>query len=169
MSILRAGPFAISSDSFLNEPESPNSSILPVNCAMGDWEVDKWRAAKRKRISGGSPSVSYVDGPSVSTGFTLSSVGSSFSSAQFFFFYQAVEDTSLQMTYSVSASGAVFGVPEARAAASVDDFEVFNDSDPSSVSGTVTIDLPATILPKSVEVAIIAFGTAGSGSLSISP
>ena len=166
MAILRAGPFASSSGSFLDEPGSPNASILPVNCAMSDWVVDSWRAAERLRTASTDAIISYVDGPSVSTSFTLSSVGLSWSSAQLFFTYQAAEDTSLEMTYSVSASGQA---AEARAQASVDDSSVLFDSDPSSVSGTVTIDLPATIIPKEVQVAIISFGTAGSGSLSIAP
>ena len=166
MAILRAGPFANSTDSFLDEPESPNTSILPVNCAMSAWVADSWKAAERLRTATTNAIVSYVVGPSVSTSFTLSSVASSWSSAQLFFTYQAAEDTSLEMTYSVSASGQT---REARAQASVDDSSVLFDSDPSSVSGTVTIDLPATIIPKEVQVAIISFGTSGSGSLSISP
>ena len=166
MAIRRAGPFATSSDSFLDEPVSPNASILPVNCAMSAWVADSWKAAERLRTASTDAIVSYVVGPSVSTNFTLDEVSFSFSSAQLFFTYQAAEDTSLQMTYSVSASGTS---SEARAEAIVDDSSVLFETDPSSVSGTATINLPATILPKEVQVAIISFGTEGQGSLSIAP
>ena len=39
--ILRAGPFASSSDRFLNEPDEPSPSILPVNCA-NDTSSSAW-------------------------------------------------------------------------------------------------------------------------------
>ena len=41
MAILRAGPFASSSDSFLNEPVTPSVSIVPVNCA-NDTSSSAW-------------------------------------------------------------------------------------------------------------------------------
>ena len=41
MAILRAGPFASSSDSFLDEPTAATRSTLPVNCAK-DTSSSSW-------------------------------------------------------------------------------------------------------------------------------
>ena len=71
--ILRAGPYAEASGkqySFLNKPEIPTSSILPVNCAMLNWVQDSWQLACRKAFTIDDPpygdgSVEYLNGPVV--------------------------------------------------------------------------------------------------------
>lgn len=72
--ILRAGPYAEASGqqySFLNKPEIPTSSILPVNCAMVNWVQDSWQLACTKGFTTDNPpygdgSVEYLNGPVVS-------------------------------------------------------------------------------------------------------
>ena len=44
MPIKQAGPFADSSDSFLDEPISPTLAILPVNCAKDNQSFWPWKA-----------------------------------------------------------------------------------------------------------------------------
>jgi hypothetical protein len=72
--ILRAGPYAEASGeqySFLNKPEIPASSILPVNCAMLNWANDPWQLAFIKTFTTDNPpysdeSIEYLNGPVVS-------------------------------------------------------------------------------------------------------
>ena len=71
--ILRAGPYAEASGkqySFLNKPDIPTSSILPVNCAMVNWVQDFWQLASIKTFTTNDPpygdgSVEYLNGPVV--------------------------------------------------------------------------------------------------------
>ena len=165
MAILRAGPFAISTDSFLDEPVTPTqSSALPVNCAMNDWVVDSWRAKKRiLYLIGLAPddeTVTYEDGPTLGASFVVKP-GAFLSAAAIEFMYQAVEDTTFSVTYSASGTDPQLSV-------AVGGSNVFTDSGTSSISGTETITLPAAIVPSAVNVNITT-DSAGTGSISIAP
>tara|TARA_R110002072_G_scaffold3050_1_gene22927 strand:- start:8 stop:544 length:537 start_codon:yes stop_codon:yes gene_type:complete len=68
--ILRVGPFATSSNFFVNAPFSAVASTLPVNCAMNNWETDSWKLMSKKGFSKNSPpfsgeSIAYLSGPTV--------------------------------------------------------------------------------------------------------
>ena len=168
MAILRAGPFARFTDSFLSEPVTPYraSSALPVNCAMNDWVVDSWRAKKRiLYLMGEGPDydiITYKDGPTLGASFG-GTPGAYLSVAVIEFMYQAAEDTTFTVTYSVSGND-----PEANVA--VGSSNVFTDSSSgtSSIGGTETITLPAAIVPSAVNVNISTRSN-GSGSISIAP
>tara|TARA_R110002153_G_scaffold108695_1_gene249287 strand:+ start:33 stop:530 length:498 start_codon:yes stop_codon:yes gene_type:complete len=165
MAILRAGPFASSTDSFLDEPVTPTaSSALPVNCAMNDWVVDSWRAKKRILyfvfFGPDDETITYEDGPTLGASF-VETPGAFLSAAVIEFMYQAAEDTTFTVTYSASGTD-----PEANV--SVGGSNVFTDSGTSSISGTETITLPAAIVPAAVNVNITT-DSAGTGSISIAP
>ena len=166
MAILRAGPFANSTDSFLGEPVTPtNSSALPVNCAMNDWVVDSWRAKKRilylMIFAQDDETVTYEDGPTLGASF-VETPGAFLSAAVIEFMYQAAEDTTFTVTYSASGVDPEINV-------GVGGLSVFTDSGTSSISGTETITLPAAIVPSAVNVNITAEGENDTGSISIAP
>ena len=166
MAILRAGPFATSADSFIDEPEATGLfSASPVNCAMKHWVVDSWRA--RKSIAyilifdPDDVTVTYEDGPNLGASFA-ENFGALVSEAKINFMYQAVEDTTFSVTYEVaSGTDPEFNVD-------VGGSRVFTDSGLSSISGTETITLPATVVPSEVTVVVWTF-FGGTGSISIAP
>tara|TARA_R110001632_G_scaffold87384_2_gene189844 strand:+ start:4091 stop:4585 length:495 start_codon:yes stop_codon:yes gene_type:complete len=164
MAILRAGPFASSTDSFLGEPVTPNRIILPVNCAMNDWVNGSWRAAKRiLYFIGTEPddeTVTYEDGPTLEASF-VGTPGAFFSAAAIEFRYQAAEDTTFTVTYSASG-------PNPQLSIVVGGSSVFTNRGTSSISGTETITLPAATVPSAVNVNITTEGV-GTGSISIAP
>jgi hypothetical protein len=163
MAILRAGPFASSTDSFLDEPETITVfSPLPVNCAMSDWVNHSWRALK---IIAENDDIirTYEDGPTLEASFD--DPGSFvFGFAGIQFMYQAAEDTTFTVTYSadtVTMGSSEFFVD-------VDGSNVFNDTASPSISGTETIALPATVVPVEVIVGI-GVNASGTGMIEVSP
>ena len=165
MAILRAGPFANSTDSFLDEPVTPSLfSAMPVNCAMNDWVVDSWRATKQIAyillFDPDDVTVTYEDGPTLGASFVQNG-GAIYAETKIKFMYQAVEDTTFSVTYSASGTDPEFNV-------NVGGLNVFNDLGLSSISGTETITLPATVVPSEVSVSVWAY-FGGTGSISIAP
>ena len=164
MAILRAGPFASSTNSFLDEPVTPTRNILPVNCAMNDWVNDSWRAAKRILYAvffePEDDTVTYEDGPTLEASF-VETPGAFLSVAAIEFRYQAAEDTGFTVTYSASGVDPQLTVVIAGST-------VFSDYDASSISGTETITLPATIVPAAVNVNISSFSS-GTGTIEVAP
>ena len=162
--IWRAGPFATSADSFLDEPAPGLFSAWPVNCAMNDWVLHSWRARKSiayiMMFGPDNVTVTYEDGPTLGASFVQNS-GALVSEAKIKFMYQAVEDTTFSVTYSASGTSPEFNVY-------VGDSRVFTDLGNTSISGTETITLPATVVPSEVSVAVSAF-FGGTGSISIAP
>ena len=163
--IWRAGPFATSADSFIDEPVTPGLfSAMPVNCAMNDWVLHSWRAVKSIAyiliFDPDDVTVTYEDGPTLGASFTGNS-GALVSEAKIKFMYQAVEDTTFFVTYSASGTDPEINVR-------VGGSSVFTDSGTSSISGTNTITLPATVVPSEVSVAVWTF-SGGIGSISIAP
>ena len=165
MAILRAGPFASSTDSFLDEPVTPSRSTpLPVNCAMNDWVNDSWRAKKEILyflvFGPDDETVTYEDGPTLEASFAGGG-GEYFSAAVIEFMYQAAEDTTFTVTYAASGPDPQFNV-------SVGGENVSSDTGTSSISGTETITLPAAVVPAAVNVNITTNGD-GSGTIEVSP
>lgn len=163
--IWRAGPFATSLDSFIDEPVTPGLfSGMPVNCAMNDWVAHSWRATKSiayiMMFGPDNITVTYEDGPTLGASYVQNS-GALVSEARIKFMYQAVQDTTFFLTYSANGTGAEITVD-------VGESRVFTDSGTSSLSGTNTITLPATVVPSQVNVAIWTF-FGGTGSISIAP
>ena len=110
MAILRAGPFANLTDSFLDEPVTPTGGAIPVNCALDDWVNDGWRAYVEVRTSDifGVPNViiseEYLDGPTLSKSHTESG-RRALSLVSLLFYYQATADSTLNVTASSNNGG----------------------------------------------------------------
>ena len=166
--ILRAGPFASSSDSFLNQPDEPSALIDPVNCAnntsSSNWP---WRyndiVGKNLTTHTGCESTPGGDVPvtsvsntntvltkTVTGNFSINSSASSNRLTQLAislsFKYQAAQSFNIKVTFSGTASvsgGAVF----------TDDIS-FEDSQTTSpitssgsINSSVTRTLSAAVLP----------------------
>jgi hypothetical protein len=187
MAILRAGPFASSIDSFLNQPIIPTVGILPVNCAMNNWEGDSWMAAKTIEYefegdesessegeesdepsegedteSTGDPyenTTTYENGPDISASFEDRD-GAYLSAALLQFRYQAAVATTFTLTYSADGDSPGISV-------FVGGNLVYGDGGNSSISGTEVITLPAKVLPSIVKVDLGTFGS-GTGTITIS-
>ena len=172
MAILRAGPFASSTDSFLDEPSPPSFATSPVNCAMNDWLNDGWKAAQYINIykyeGGYLQSLTYESGPDIELSRTLDYTTDVDGTLWLRFRYQATEDTEFTFTYS---AGGVFN----EAIVSIDGAIEFADlgSPPflSPISGSEVITLPATVLPSLVSVSVgsTAYDYDATISVSISP
>ena len=155
MAILRAGPFASSTDSFLDEPVTPSSAAVPVNCAMNDWLNDGWKAAQYINIlkyeGGYLQSLTYESGPNIVISRTLDYTTDVDGTLYLRFRYQATEDAEFTFTYS---AGGVFN----EAIVSIDGIVEFADlgSPPflDPISGSEVITLPATVLPSLVSVSV---------------
>ena len=146
--ILRAGPFATSTDSFLDEPDDANSTILPVNCAMNSWTSSDWKLyCSESGSNNTSPNYgfiteSYISGPTVTK--TATDEGGNPSgghSAQvmFKFMTQAAVSFDIKITSNTSSSG------------SGDNFiliingeEIVNTSSPLSEERTITVQASTT-------------------------
>lgn len=108
--ILRAGPFASSTDSFLNEPVPPTGAAAPVNCALNDWVNAGWRAyvgvftSDIFGIPGVVVSQEYLDGPTLSKSHTETGNGA-LSLVDLRFYYQATADSTLHVTASSNNGG----------------------------------------------------------------
>tara|TARA_R110000850_G_scaffold29153_3_gene80707 strand:+ start:2870 stop:3406 length:537 start_codon:yes stop_codon:yes gene_type:complete len=168
MAILRAGPFAISSNSFFDEPATAGLTILPVNCAIdtssASWPWKRYESRQFRGPDSISTTQSYKNGlPSDSqavqgggTGATAARV-SLLSSWE----YQATQDFNITFTYSSESSITGGGFDNARASVNVNGVEVFLDEDTTEVNGSTTITLPASVVPSTVGVGV--FAQAGRG------
>ena len=168
MAILRAGPFATSSSSFLDEPVTPTFSTLPVNCAKDttstDWPWRHYQASTNVTMSYENGLPSLTDSSTSAT--AEEEVGGGFS-----FRYQAAEAFTMELSYSASAStaGGFFDTSEVSMNVFLGGNFLFGESDSdtdasgqptsASISGTETINLPASVLPKIVRLSIEASGT----------
>jgi len=169
MAILRAGPFASSSDSFLDESSPALATILPVNCASDATSEDwPWRFAFETRSDGDDPVASYVDGlPDVSASDASLGTFRGYS----YWRYQATGNFSLNFSYTVTASsdGGGFQVASFEVRTGIGG-TVFFDIDQLSggtatVSGSTIIEFPPSIVPERILVRADTDST-GGGSLS---
>ena len=164
MAILRAGPFASSTDSFLDEPLPLTTSIYPVNCAMdissSNWP---WKYLFQDNdsdlfIISGLPSDSQTNGSNdLAEGNSLSE-----------WKYQAAQTTSFSVTYAVEtpegfgfSDRVSFAVNVNGVVELSDSSTTPNDAGIISISGTATINLPISVIPALVRIAA-SFISAGS-------
>ena len=150
MAILRAGPFANSTDSFLDEPAAAPSNIdgatLPVNCAnysgSSDWS---WKYLKISTVGSESEFFGTAkDQTTISENFIND--GGFFEGEGLAFYYQASEDFTFSGSYEVNAG------PQQGSFAT---FEIlngayqslFSDTDVHTVVGGFSITLPAATVP----------------------
>lgn len=170
--ILRAGPFASSGNSFLNEPIPDNpESPYPVNCAMDNTSSDwPWRLLRIDPLTGGN--YEYDSAPS--------GAGDSYTT-DFFndgplegdgvaWWYQAVSEVTLSGTYAGTHTGLIQG--------QFIQFEIidisgtlFFDNDSTSEGGSIggdfSVTLPATVVPRFVRLLFTGEGESCFGSLTI--
>lgn len=185
MAILRAGPFASSSDSFLDEPTAATRSTLPVNCAK-DTSSSSWPWKCYVSVDGsnddlesylsGFQSVSRTKSGSIPAGDNITV------EVRFDFYVQCLSDITFTMAYNLSATSPAFPFSVAVVDVAVNGF---SDSDyraddgtgtgvTASLSGSETITISASTKPQIVSFFAIAQSggniedSSGSVSLSLS-
>ena len=167
MAILRAGPFARSSDSFVDEPEEENRSILPVNCANDSTDFWPFRVFMDKReedfviireyttnINQEANGVAFIDPV-----FQISSMAASL---EFRFAYQAAQNFSfasgskVEIEYGDTQDLTSWGVNVLGAT------ENFSDSRIEFGAGAQEFNLSEFVFPASVVPRFVTInGTAG--------
>ena len=183
MAILRAGPFASSSDSFLDEPTTATSSTLPVNCAK-DTSSSSWPWKCYVLVDGSNNDIeSYLSGfQSISRNKSGSiPAGDDITVEVVFQFYvQCLSDITFTMAYNLSATSPAFPFSTAFVEVSANGF---SESDgraddgtgtgvTASLSGSETITISASTKPQ--KVSFFAHAESGgniedsSGSVSLS-
>ena len=176
--ILRAGPFASASDSFLDQPEIPVATIVPVNCATNDWVNDPWRAyTEVLTVSGGVTTRDEEDYDGTlpdSFSYDIGSVGDQSGRIQFAFRYQAAVDFDININAEANAdSGQTLPLHHAftRIEVSVNGTMVVDEEDFGSgvrgVSYDNDITIPASVTPALVAIQIIS-GTSVFGPVTTS-
>jgi len=184
MAILRAGPFASSSDSFLDEPTTVTSGTLPVNCAK-DTSSSSWPWKCYVLVDGsnddlesylsGFQSISRTKSGSIPAGDDITV------EVSFEFYVQCLSDITFTMAYNLSATSPAFpfsGAGVYWAANGFSDSDVRSTEDESSVtaslSGSKTITISASTKPQKVSFYALAESggaiedSSGSVSLSLS-
>lgn len=173
--ILRAGPFASASDSFLDEPETPVATIVPVNCATNDWVNDSWKLHLESTGIYDMPfrEDGYYDGLPSGDSFLDQTVGGAEGFVRYAFRYQAAVDATLNIDASASATSLGGGVCDIEV--TVGGELIIDETNPVLVEIDEDINLPASVVPKLVfiDVRAEAFSagtnsTTVQGSLSIS-
>jgi len=183
MAILRAGPFASSSDSFLDEPTTVTSNTFPVNCAK-DTSSSSWPWKCYVNVDGSNNDIeSYLNGfQSISrtkSGSILAG-GSIEVFIDFEFYVQCSSDITFSITYNLSATSPAYPFSVAFVDVIANGF---SDSDyreddgtgtgvTASLSGSETITISASTKPQKVFFSVL--GSSGgaigdsSGSVSLS-
>ena len=154
MAILRAGPFATPSSSFVDQPDPPAGAV-PVNCALDSSDSWPWRA----RHGIGFSNITYEESGTIAH---ESTSAADVQTAVFIqFYYQAVMVSSMEFSYYREFRGSN---PVATFSVSVDGSTEYSDSDSDAstaiVSGTGSVTLPAAVKPVRVQLFC---GGGGSG------
>lgn len=170
--ILRAGPFASSSDSFLGEPDPIVATTVPVNCATNDWVNDTWKAyTEVLTVSGGvaDPNGRYTDEDYEGTlpdsfSYNISSVGNQSGRIQFAFRYQAAVDFDINIDAEANANTS-YGVSTTSIEVSVNGTLVVNELDDGlgvrGVSYDDDITIPASVTPALVAIIVQSSSSVG--------
>jgi len=173
--ILRAGPFATSSDSFVDEPGSAIVTTVPVNCAMNNWTNDNWKLMSKKAFTTGSPpysdeSITYVSGPTVSQSTNSTGVdpnGITSCSILFEFKTQAAVAFDIKVSANASATSgsgsAGFEFSLTNGATVIESGSTFSNSQ------TVTIQPSVLPITFSSTIAAVDSATSVSATLSVEP
>jgi hypothetical protein len=175
--ILRAGPFASSSDSFLDEPDPIVATTVPVNCATNDWANDTWKAyTEVLTVSGGVTDPNGEDREDYegtlpdSFSYNISSVGNQSGRIQFAFRYQAAVDFDINVDAEANADG---NLQSASASVQVSVNGTLVVDEQVSSSGAVSasydndITLPASVTPALVAI-IVSSSTNPTGPVTTS-
>lgn len=175
MPILRAGPFASGSDSFVDEPSTPVLATLPVNCATNDWLTGSasdraWKAfVDKQALDNDDPAddvnTQTYDGRLNSTEL----LDDNFFTADiiYAFKYQAALETGVQVSAIATAdtgggTDPITGDPltgTSRVRITVDGSVIVDQSDTdaeSSVTVNQFISMPVSVVPKEVKIEVLA-------------
>ena len=150
--ILRAGPFATSSDSFVDEPGSAIESTVPVNCAMNNWKSDNWKLMSKKVFTTSSPPfsdslIAYPNGPSVSKSTNSSSADpSGFTSCSILFEFRTQAAVEFDIKVSASASS-TNGTGSAGFEFSISGETTVSETG-STFSNSQTVTIQPSVLPR---------------------
>ena len=173
--ILRAGPFATSSDSFVDEPGSAIESTVPVNCAMNNWKSDNWKLMSKKVFTTGSSpfscsSIAYLNGPSVSQSTNSSSADpSGFTSCSILFEFRTQAAVEFDIKVSASAS-ATNGTGSAGFEFSISD-ETTVEETGSTFSNEQTVTIQPSVLPRTfrTQISVVDAADSVSATLNVEP
>ena len=169
--ILRAGPFANSSNYFVDEPGSASASIFPVNCAMNNWANDNWKLMSKKSFTTGSPpfsdlSIAYINGPSVSQ--STNSTGTDpngFTGCDILFEFrtQAAVEFDIKVSASASATNGTGGAGF--------EFSITNETtvveSGTNFSNSQTVTIPPSVFPRTFRTQISVADSADSVSATL--
>jgi hypothetical protein len=102
MAIRRAGPWATTTDSFVNAPDDFDTepSQSPVNCALNDWTNDPWKALFVKADFATFDSAGIAE-----LGEVITQSGAAFGNLALSFYYQATQGFDVNFNYSITATG----------------------------------------------------------------
>ena len=158
MPIKRAGPFASSTNSFLDEPETPDESVVPVNCNKHQSATWPWRAFVFLQGEGILEGL-YKSGPVSETVENDLDTGIGIITVKFA--YQATESWSFSGSqYSTdTAQGSLTDV----ITVSIDGDEVFSDEGQILNGSLDEVVFPSASVPKIVEISLI--GDAVNGAI----
>lgn len=166
--ILRAGPFAVGGDCFVNQPTSA-STATPVNCNKRSWSSDNWKyyvggltSGQYKNVSSNNATVSETVSPE-SGGAFLEFDGISFA-------YQAAQSFTLSGTYSgTCASGQqdniLFEISYVTIGSDAST-TLFVDGASQNISGSYSVTFPAAVKPKVADF-LFTSETTGNGTVVI--
>jgi len=170
MAILRAGPFANSTDSFLDEPVGTPSNFdgatLPVNCAnysgSSDWF---WQYLKISTVGSASEFFDADKDQTTIEEYFINDDGF-FEGEGLGFAYQASENFTFSGSYEVNAgdqqgSFVTFEILNGA------DQSLFSDTDDTSISGDFSITLPAATVPYFVFLKLSAEGSGVDATVDI--
>ena len=170
--ILRAGPFATSSDFFVDEPGSAIESTVPVNCAMNNWTSNNWKLMSKKVFTTDSPpfsdsSIAYLNGPSVSQSTNSAGIDpGGFTSCSILFEFRTQSAVEFDIKVSASAS-ATNGTGSAGF-----EFSIINqttvEETGSTFSNSQTVTIQPSVLPRIFRTRISVTDAADSVSATLS-
>ena len=167
--ILRAGPFAVGGDSFVNQPTSASQATPPVNCNKRSWSSDNWKyyvggltSGQYKNVSSNNATVSETVSPDSGAAF-LEFDGISFA-------YQAAQSFTLSGTYSgTCASGQQDNISFVIRYVTIGSdahTTLFEDAASQNISGSYSVTFPAAVKPKVADF-IFTSETTGNGTVVI--
>lgn len=172
--ILRAGPFASASDSFLDEPETLSSSIVPVNCAINDWVNDSWKFLLQSTGNYDLPfrEDGYYDGWDVVfegrryTGDGFEDLGGTGPSSgvsgfvRYRFRYQAAVDATIRLSANATAVSDTGGLCNVEV--TIGGEKIIDETHPILIDIDEDITLPASVVPNLVFIDVTAEAYAGN-------
>jgi len=160
--ILRIGPYASTIDYSLNQPASATLNILPVNCAMGNWENDSWKSFVSKSSV---PVDFYQTNLPQSHSYTDSAVDAS-GLIRVAFAYQASTATTMNIISSATAAAQTTGLTSSQIRIDVGGATPVNEIDDNATTTSASfsgdVSLPIAITPTRV-VILVQSGQFGTG------